>query len=46
MKETLNFLKAGCRSGVFIVNVEHISHFVLVFVLLSLSRLIPAGQEL
>ena len=27
-----------CRSGVFIVNFEHISHFVLVFLLLTLSR--------
>ena len=27
-----------CRSGVFIVNFEHISHLVLVFVLLTLSR--------
>ena len=27
-----------CRSGVFIVNVEHISHHVLVFLLLTLSR--------
>ena len=26
------------RSGVFIVNFEHISHFVLVFLLLTLSR--------
>ena len=27
-----------CRSGVFIVNIEHISHLVLVFLLLILSR--------
>ena len=27
-----------CRSGIFIVNFEHISHFVLVFLLLGLSR--------
>ena len=27
------------RSGVFIVNFEHISHLVLVFLLLTLSRL-------
>ena len=26
------------RFGVFIVNFEHISHFVLVFLLLNLSR--------
>ena len=26
------------RSGVFIVNFEHISHFVLVFLLLTLSK--------
>ena len=31
------------RSGVFIVNFEHISHFVLVFLLLTLSRKILAG---
>ena len=27
-----------CRSGVFIVSFEHISHLVLVFLLLTLSR--------
>ena len=31
------------RSGVFIVNLEHISHFVLVFLLFTLSMNIPAG---
>ena len=31
------------RSGVFIVNFEHISHLVLVFLLLTLSRYMPAG---
>ena len=31
------------RSGIFIVNFEHISHLVQVFLLLTLSRLIPAG---
>ena len=31
------------RSGVFIVNFEHISHLVLVFLLLILSRQMPAG---
>ena len=35
-----------CRSGVFIVNFEHISHFVLVFLLLTLSRQMPAGEKL
>ena len=30
------------RSGLFI-NIEHILHFVLVFLLLTLSRLMPAG---
>ena len=29
------------RSGVFIVNVEHISHFVIVFLLLTLCRQMP-----
>ena len=32
------------RSGVFIVNFEHISHLVLVFLLLTLSKLMPAGN--
>ena len=27
----------GCRSGVFFVNFEHISHLVLVFLLLTLN---------
>ena len=31
------------RSGAFIVNFEHISHFVLVFLSLTLSRQMPAG---
>ena len=33
------------RSGVIIVNFEHISHLVIVFLLLTLSRLIPAGLD-
>ena len=32
------------RSGVFIVNFEHISYFVLVLLLLTLTRQIPAGN--
>ena len=32
-----------CHSVVFIVNFEHISHLVLVFLLLPMSRLMPAG---
>ena len=32
------------RSGIFIVNFEHISHLVLVFLLLTLTRLIPDGE--
>ena len=31
------------RSGVYIVNFEHISYLVLVFLLLTLSRQISAG---
>ena len=31
------------RSGVFIVNFEHISYLVLVFLLLTLSRQMPTG---
>ena len=33
------------RSAVFIVNLQHISQFVLVSLLLTSSRLIPAGLE-
>ena len=32
------------HSGVFIVNFEHVSHLVLVFLLLTLSRQMPAGS--
>ena len=38
-------LRQWCRSGVFIVNFEHISHFVLVFLLFTLSRQMPDGLE-
>ena len=34
------------RSGVFIVNFEHISHFVLVFLMLTLSKQMPAVKLL
>ena len=33
-------------SGVFIVNFEHISHLVLVFLLLTLNMQLPAGFNL
>ena len=33
------------RSGVFVVNFEHISHLVLVFLLLILSREMPAEKN-
>ena len=32
------------RSGVFIVNFEHISHLVLVFLLLTLKMYLPVGS--
>ena len=32
-----------CRSDVFIVNFEHISHLVRVFLLLTLDMQLPAG---
>ena len=32
------------HSGVFVVNFEYISHLVLVFLLLTLSNQMPAGQ--
>ena len=34
------------QSGVFIVNFEHISHLVLVFILLTLSKQLPSGLML
>ena len=33
------------NSGVFIVNFKHISHLVLVFLLLTLSKWEPAGKR-
>ena len=33
------------RSGIFIVNFEHISHLALVFLLLTLSKQMPAGLK-
>ena len=36
--ETLEHGRHWRRSGIFIVNFEHISHLVLVFLLLTLSR--------
>ena len=33
-------------SGVFIVNSEHISHLILMFLLLSLNMQLPAGRVL
>ena len=32
-----------CRSGVFVVNFEHISHLVLVILLLTLNRQMPTA---
>ena len=34
------------RSGMFIVNFVHISHLVLVFLLLTLSKQMPAGKKI
>ena len=39
----LNMFKVRNKDSVFIVNFEHISHLILVFVLLSLSKEMPAG---
>ena len=33
------------RSGVFIVNFEHISYLILVFLLLTLNMQLPAGSH-
>ena len=38
-------IKIPERSGTFIVNFEHISYLVLVFLLLTLSRYMPAGVK-
>ena len=37
--------KLTIKTGVFIVNFEHISHLVLVFLLLTLNMQLPAGQR-
>ena len=34
------------RSGIFIVNFEHISHLVLVFLLLTLNMQLRAGKPM
>ena len=34
-----------CCSGVFIVNFEHTSHLVLVFLFLTLNMLLPVGKS-
>ena len=33
-----------CRSGIFVVNFEHISHLVLVYLLLTFNMYLPAGE--
>ena len=38
--------KVNNRSGIFIVNFEHISHLVLVFLLLTLNKQMLAGNIL
>ena len=38
-------LKSVIKTPVFIVNFEHISHFVLVFQLLTLNMQLPTGQS-
>ena len=43
-KSTVETLEKD-RSSVFIVNIEHISHFFLVFLLLTLNKKILAGQR-
>ena len=39
------FNNKDTSSGVFIVNFEHISHVVLVFLLLTWNIQLPAGNE-
>ena len=43
-KLTIDTLRTCRLSGVFIVNFEHISHLVLVFLLLTLNMQLPAGN--
>ena len=38
LEEGVKYVQSWCRSGVFIINFEHISHLVLVFLLLNLSK--------
>ena len=47
-KLTINTPERGHwhRSGVFIVNFEHISHLVLVFLLLTLNMQLPARMQM
>ena len=43
-KLTIETIEKGVKLfGVFIVNFEHISHFVLVFLLLTLNMWMPTG---
>ena len=42
----LKWIFRESKQGVFIVNFEHISHLVLVFLLLTLNMQLPAGREL
>ena len=50
-KLTIETLELGVKyvqwrcSGIFIVNFEHISYLVLVFLLLTLNMLLPAGAS-
>ena len=44
-KLTVKTPERGC-SGVFIVNFEHILHLVQVFLLLTLSKYVPAGTDI
>ena len=44
-KDTRTTPDARRRSGVFIVNFEHISHLVLVFLLLTLNMEMPMGMQ-
>ena len=42
----VNNRKTNHRSGVFIVNFEHISHLVLVFLLVTLNMQLPVGKKI
>ena len=46
LEQGVKYIHHWPRTGVFIVNFAHISHFVLVFLLLTLNMYLPTGKSL